>query len=100
MDRGEHEEATREGASTSCETPIPSFQLLYINLVEVMSLSPYLPLPLPTYSTVETPYGKELKKTDAAKKAVNNAERAAKAAGAKKTTSNESPESMLSMGVC
>jgi hypothetical protein len=27
----EHEETTREGASTSCETHIPSFQRLYIN---------------------------------------------------------------------
>jgi hypothetical protein len=100
MDGGEHKEETREGASTSCETRIPSFQRLYINLVEITSLSPYLPLPLPPYSKMETPYGKELKKTDAAKKAeaakrkaANNAERAAKAAAAKKTTSNESSES-------
>jgi hypothetical protein len=49
---------------------------------------------------METPYDKELKKTDAAKtakaarrKAANNAERAAKAAVAKKTTTNESSES-------
>jgi hypothetical protein len=31
MDGGEHKEATREDASTSCETPIYSFRYLYIN---------------------------------------------------------------------